>query len=152
MLAELHAAAGFDVIYYEQAILPANLNGNTNLRALSLASGLAAHVESFAHAYGCRVYAINVSTWRKDFVTSDLVKDTQRRARAKRERTGKKVSARDALKQHTLSRCKQLGFAPRNYDEADAIGICDFALVFHEHITPPWRMENILLPPLEVVS
>ena len=147
----LHRGIGFDVIYYEQAILPANLNGNTNLRALSLAAGLAAHVESFAEARRCRSFAINVSAWRKDFVGPDLVKDAQSDARAKRKLTGK-GSARDKLKALTMARCRQLGFAPRHYDEADAIGILDFALDFHEHVTPPWRAGEVLRAPLEVAG
>lgn len=148
VLADLHAAIGFEVIYYEQAINAANLGGNTNIQALDLAAGLSAHVQSFAHAYGLRAYAINIATWRKDFITADLVKDAQARARARRQNTGKKASARDELKQHTMDRCKQLGFRPANFDEADAIGICDFALDFHEHITPPWRADEVLRAPL----
>lgn len=147
VLAELHAAIGFDVIYYEQAINPANLGGNTNIRALDLAAGLAAHVKSFAYAYGLRDHAINISTWRKDFITADLVKEAQAEARAKRKQTGK-GSARDKLKALTMERCRQLGFNPRHTDEADAIGICDFALDFHEHVTPPWRADEVLRAPL----
>jgi hypothetical protein len=150
-MAGLHQAIGFEVIYYEQAILPANLNGNTNLRALSLAAGLAAHVESFAEAMRCRAFAINVSAWRKDFVSADLVKDAQAAARAKRKVTGK-GSARDKLKALTKDRCEQLGFSPRYYDEADAIGILDFSLDFHEHITPPWRADEVLRAPLGKAS
>jgi hypothetical protein len=147
----LHRALGFDVIYYEQAILPANLNGNTNLRALALAAGLAAHVESFAEARKCRSFAINVSSWRKDFVGAGLVKDAQADARAKRKVTGK-GSARDKLKALTMDRCRQLGMSPRYPDEADAIGIADFALDFHEHVTPPWRAAEVLRAPLGVVA
>lgn len=148
-LSELRAVIRFGSIYYEQAILPANLSGNTNIRALSLAAGLAAHVESFAFAMKCQATAINVGTWRKDFIGSELVKDAQADARAKRKLTGK-GSARDKLKALTMARCRQLGFAPRFDDEGDAIGILDFALDFHEHVRPPWRAEEVLREPLEV--
>ncbi len=144
-LAELRQVMRFGSIYHEQAILPANLSGKTNIRALALAAGLAAHVESYAEATGCRAYAINVSTWRRDFVGDDLVKDAQAAARAKRKLSGK-GSARDKLKELTKDRCRQLGFAPRSDDEADAIGILDFALDFHEHIRPPWRVNEVLRP------
>lgn len=151
-LADLRKLVAFEAIYYEQAILPANLSGNTNIRALSLAAGLAAHVLSFAEAFGCRPCAINVGTWRKDYVGSDLVKGAQAKARAKRALSGGKASARDELKALTMARCRQLGFAPRKDDEADAIGILDFALDFHEHIVPPWRADEVLRPPLGLVG
>lgn len=150
-LSELRAVMRFGSIYHEQPILPANLNGNTNIRALALAAGLAAHVESFAAAMGCKSFAINIGTWRKDFVGSELVKDAQAAARAKRKATGK-GSARDKLKRLTMDRCRQLGFAPRFDDEGDAIGILDHVLDFHEHIRPPWRADEVLRPPVGAVA
>lgn len=150
-LDDLHRGIGFEVIYYEQAILPANLSGNTNIRALALAAGLAAHVESFAAARRCRAFMVNVSNWRKDFISADLVKDAQAEARARRKATGK-GSARDKLKALTMERCRQLGLSPRYPDEADAIGILNFALDFHEHVTPPWRADEVLRAPLGEVA
>ena len=147
-LAGLRATFGFETIYYEQAIDPRNLGGSTNIKALTLAAGLAAHVESFATATRCRAFGINVMNWRKDFISADLVNSAQAKARAKRKSTGKKASARDELKRLTKARCEQLGFAPKFFDEADAIGILDYALDFHEHITPPWRADEVLRPPL----
>lgn len=150
-LFELRQVLAFETIYYEQAILPQNLSGNTNIRALTLAAGLAAHVESFAHALGCRTCAINVGTWRKDYVGADLVKDARADARAKRKLTGK-GSATDKLKALTMARCRQLGFSPRFHDEADAIGILDHALDFHEGVRPPWRIGEVLRPPMGAVA
>lgn len=147
-LSDLRAVMSFDVIYHEEAIDARNLSGNTNIKALRLASGLAAHVESFAYATGCRAHAINVSTWRKDFIGEQMVKDENAKARAKRKATGGKASARDALKSLTMERCRQLGMKPANNDQGDAIGILDFALDFHEHVTPPWRSEEVLRPAL----
>lgn len=146
-MTDLWQVMPFTSIYFEQAILPANLSGATNIRALSLASGLGAHVESFAHAMRCQPTAINVSTWRKDFIGTDLVKDANAKARAKRKAEGK-GSARDELKRLTIERCRQLGFAPRKDDEADALGILDYALGFHEQVTPPWRANEVLRPML----
>jgi len=51
-----------------------------------------------------------------------------------------------------MARCRQLGLAPRYPDEADAIGILDFALDFHEHQTPPWRSQEVLRAPLETAA
>lgn len=135
----------FGTIYYEQAINPANLGGKTNIRALDLAAGLAAHVLSFAEARRCLAHAVNVGTWRKDFIGADLVKDAQAEARARRAASGK-GSARDKLKALTIDRCRQLGFTPRSDDEADSLGILDFALDFHEHVRPPWRANEVLRP------
>ncbi|HWK32786.1 MAG TPA: hypothetical protein VNR51_03790 [Hyphomicrobium sp.] len=150
-MAELRAVMPFRTIYFEEPILPANLSGKTNIRTLKLAAGIAAHVESFAEATGCMAHAVNVGTWRKDFVGADLVKDAQAAARAKRAITGK-GSARDKLKALTVERCRQLGMSPRSDDEADAIGILDFALDFHEHVTVPWRANEVLRPPLGVLA
>lgn len=135
----------FEKIYYEQAINPANLGGKTNIKTLDLAAGLAAHVLSFAEARGCQPHAVNVGTWRKDFVGTDLVKDAQAEARARRATSGK-GSARDKLKALTRDRCRQLGLSPRSDDEADALGILDFALDFHEQVRPPWRADEVLRP------
>lgn len=146
-LLDLRQVMPFGTIYYEEPIDPRNLGAQTNIQTLRILSGLAAHTESFAHATGCRVHGINVSTWRKDFVGTALVSDAQAAARAKRK-LGAKASATDKLKTLTKARCEQLGMAPKSFDEADAIGILDFALDFHEHITPPWRRDEVLRPPL----
>lgn len=150
-MAELRQVMGFETIYYEEPIDPRNLGGQTNIQSLRILSGLAAHAESFAEAMGCRVYAINVTTWRKDFIGEDLVKDAQAAARAKRAASGK-GSATDKLKRLTMDRCRQLGLNPRSNDEGDAIGILDFALDFHEHIRPPWRADEVLRPPVGAVG
>ena len=146
-LAGLFTAAGFEAIYYEAAILPQNLSGNTNLQALQLAAGLAAHVQSFAYVASCRTTEVNISTWRKDFLSSDTVSSVRAEIRA-RKAAGGKGSARDKLKKLTVDRCRQLGFSPRYDDEADALGILDFALDFHEHVRPPWRANEVLRAPL----
>jgi hypothetical protein len=138
-MADLYAVARFDWIYFEEPIHPANLSGNTNIRAIKLASGLAAHVESFGHALNCRTKSINVEQWRKAFIGEDIARQTKANAR----RRGK--SARDTLKALTMERCRQLGMAPRKDDEADAIGILTYACELN-HITPPWLASEVLRP------
>lgn len=147
-LIDLRALMPFESIYHEEAINAANLGGMTNIRSLRLAAGLAAHVESFAYATGCQVTAINVSSWRRDFVGPDMVKDTKAKHRALAKAKGGKSSATGELKKLTVERCKQLGMKPADTDQADAIGILDYALDFHEHITPPWRQNETLRPML----
>lgn len=147
-LIDLRAVMPFDRIYHEEAINAANLGGNTNIRALRLASGLAAHVESFGYAMGCQVASINIAKWRKDFVGADMVKDTRAKHRALAKAKGSKSSATAELKNITIERCRQLGMKPANTDQADAIGILDYALDFHEHVTPPWRAQEVLRPML----
>src|SRR5437762_2979618 len=68
-LAALHMVMGFSFIFTEEAINPNSLNGHTNIHTLSLASGLAAHVHSFASAYSLPVPPeINIESWRPPFI------------------------------------------------------------------------------------
>lgn len=147
-LLELRQLVAFGRIYHEEAINPAKLTGHTNIATLRLAQGLVSHVESFAYATRCGVRSINVANWRRDFVGALLVSEAQAAARRKRKLSGKKASATDELKELTKQRCRQLGFAPKNNDEGDALGILDYACAF-EGITPPWRANEVLRPPME---
>lgn len=144
-MADLRSVCPFEWIYFEEPIHPANLSGATNIRAIRLAAGLAAHVESFGHAMGCRTKAINVGLWRKDFVGPDIERQTKADARAKAKALGRKVSARDTLKALTMERCRHLGMNPRKDDEGDAIGILTYGCELH-HITPPWLAGEVLRP------
>lgn len=147
-LSEHWQVFGFDRVYFEEAINPANLGGHTNIGTLKLLSGIAAHVESFCYAYSIPVCAVNVSRWRSDFLGKMVVKDTKAKAKALRNAGQSKAGATGELKSLTMERCRQLGLSPRYNDEADAIGILDYALDFHEHVTPPWRAGEVLRPPL----
>lgn len=51
------------------------------------------------------------------------------------------------VKKLTMQRCRQLGFKPKNHDEADALGILDYACDF-QGVIPPWRKNEVLRPPL----
>lgn len=132
MLMELRMLTGFEHIYLEKPIHAASLTGHTNIDTLRVLAGLAAHVHSFAAAVGIPVpVEVNVSTWRRDFIGPQ-----------------KRGTKRQTLKALCMERCRQLGFNPRYDDEADAIGLLDFALDFHEHVTPPWRINEVLRPAL----
>lgn len=133
-MAELRGVVKFQNIYLEQPIHPASLTGQTNIDTLRVLSGLAAHVHSFAAAVGIRqIVEVNIATWRRHFL-------------GKMPRATKTAQ----LKRMALERCRQIGFTPRFDDEAEAIGILDFALDFHEHVTPPWRAQEVLRPALGV--
>lgn len=149
-MAGLYTVMPFQFIFAEEAINPANLAGNTNLHTLRLASGLAAHVHSFAHAYSCRqVLEFNVSAWRPPFI-GRMNSDAARKAARDAKKAGDpRASARKDLKALTVARCRQLGFAPRCDDEADAIGILTHGCLARG-VTPPWCADEVLIAVLEV--
>lgn len=131
-LSELRKVSGFERIYLEKPIHAASLTGHTNIDTLRVLAGLAAHVHSFAAALKLPPPTeINISSWRRDFIGPQ-----------------KRGTKSKTLKALTIERCRQLGFAPRYDDEADALGILDYALDFHEQVTPPWRKDEVLRPAL----
>ena len=149
-LAEQHMIMPFEVIFTEEAINAASLSGHTNIRTLRLASGLAAHVHSFATAYSLRpVMEFNIESWRPPFIGRMHSSDAKREARLARKEGDKRASARGTLKALTIARCKQLGLNPRKDDEADAIGILTHGLLV-KGITPPWCADEVLQAVLEV--
>lgn len=147
---EHHQVFGFEYVAIEAPISPAQLQGNTTIQTIRLASGIAAHVHSFAHAFGLRpVIEVNVSSWRPDFIGK--IHDQQAKADARRRKKAgdSRASARDSLKALTIARCRQLGMTPKKDDEADAIGILTYCLLTR-NVQPPWMMDETLLAPLEV--
>jgi hypothetical protein len=147
-MAALHSVMPFERIYIEEPVSPAHLSGFTTIQTIRLLAGIAAHVHSFAHAYGLpKVTEINVSSWRPDFI--GRIDDAEAKARARRAKKAgdKKASATDELKRLTIERCQQFGFKPRSNDEADAIGILTYAILSRGE-TPPWLADEVLRPPL----
>ncbi len=121
---------GIDAIYCEEPLQPQALAGHTTFDTIYLAYGLAAHAASFAEAKGVRFHMVNQSVWRRHFI-----------GRMKRG------TKRATLKDYAKERARQLGFTPRNDDEADAIGLLTYACE-REGIQPPWTRDEILRPPL----
>lgn len=141
-LLDLRAVSKFEALYFEEPLNPNKLKGQTNIDTLRVLSGLAAHAESFGHAIGLRiVQGINIDSWRPSFIGRINSAEAKRKAKA----AGK--SATDSLKSLTVERCRQLGFNPRNTDEADAIGILDYC-VSMRGVIPPWRADEVLQPML----
>ena len=100
-----------DAVFYEEPIQAVQLQGHTNIETLKLVAGLAAHAESWAEAMGCRIIrGVNLATWRRHFL-------------GKMPRATKTAE----LKGYAVERCRQLGFRPRVHDEAEALGILDYA-------------------------
>lgn len=147
-LADLHAVIRFERLYFEQKINPARLSGVTTITTINLLSGLEAHAKSFGHAYGLRACKpVAIDHWRPFFLGRIEVAEAKAVARRARKAGDAKASARQDLKDLTMLRCKQLGFAPRFDDEADAIGVLDYACDL-EGIVPPWRKDEVLRPML----
>ena len=134
-----------DRIVWEQKINPQNLQAISNYQTIQLMGGLEAHAESFAAAFSIPARAINVSSWRPDFLGRDEIAGLRAAVKEEEKRTGKKIGTSDALKRGVMERAKQFGHDPRKHDEADALGILDYELL-HRGITPPWRSAEVLQP------
>lgn len=120
-LTHQHQAMPFDVIYAEDLINHLARAVATNAESVRIAAGLAATVELFAYTYRCRLQWINMATWRKHFL-------------GKFNRKSQRID----LKFLALQRCKELGFRPQKDDDAEALGLLDYALSV-EGITAPWH-------------
>lgn len=132
-MSDLHRLCKFEHLFFEEPINPAKLQGHTNIETLRVLSGLAAHAESFGEAMGMRtINAVNLSSWRATFIGKQ-----------------KRGTKRATLKDLSIERCHQLGWKPKNDDEADALGLLDYACTFRG-IIPPWRLNEVLRPPLGV--
>lgn len=148
-LHELRQTLGFDRLVWEQKLSPQNLGGISNYQTIALLGGLEAHAESFAAVFRIPFRAVNVSSWRPDFLGRDEIAGARAAVKAEEKRTGKKIGASDALKTLTMERARQFGHSPRKPDEADALGILDYELL-HRGITPPWRAAEVLQPMVAV--
>lgn len=155
-LAELHQVMPFETVFMEPPIVPNQLQGNTTIQIIRLATGLAAMTEYFCHIYRGHdehptrlLLEANIDSWRPAFI--GRIADSQAKAKARRAKKAgnAKASARDTLKALTIARCKQLGLSPRSNDEADAIGILTYGILSKGE-TPPWVADEVLLQPLEV--
>jgi hypothetical protein len=130
-LSDLHRATGFVAVRYEQPADPQHFARTTAFEVPFLLIGLAAHVNSFCAALGIRRCDWTpAATWRRHFIGPM-----------------KRGTKRMDLKDFVMQRCRDLGMAPRNDDEADAIGLLDYDLHI-AGIQPPWRMETVLTPEL----
>jgi hypothetical protein len=132
-MSQLNSLGKIDCVFYEDAINILPGAKNTNVHAIKLAAGLIAHADSWGEAMGCRiVHPVNMKSWRRQFFGN----------------IGR-GHVRKELKDYAIERCLQLGFKPRNDDEADALGILDYSCEYMK-IMPPWRADEVMRPALGV--
>ena len=116
-LSGLHQLGAIDALFYEEPLDPRFLSGATNKDTVAVLFGLAAHAESFADAMGFRVIrAVNQVTWRRHFLGP-----------MKRPKDDRGKTLPVDWKGLAIERCRALGFKPAKHDEAEAIGVLDFA-------------------------
>jgi len=134
-MSALHALGPIDHIFYERPLNLGPENGHTSADTINVLIGLAMHAESWGEAMGCRLIRdVHQATWRSFFLG----------------RMPRATKSAD-LKMYAMSRARQLGFKPLKHDQAEAIGILDFACE-QLGITPPWRANEVLRPPLGAVA
>lgn len=100
-----HIEQGTGHVIFEGPIKPGPLSA---LQATRKTFGLIGITEGICHASDIRCDEANNTKWRSHFF-------------------GKGAGRRGALKQLCIEECRARGFAPKNDDEADALGILDYA-------------------------
>lgn len=120
-IADLHRAGRLDKIVYEEPLPPGLLQRNNAIAIPEALIGLAAHVLSFCEAMNVAHHKVHQATWRRHFI-------------GKMPRGTKSPD----LKAMCVKRCRDIGWVPRNADEADALGLLDYAADL-SGLTPPWR-------------
>lgn len=123
-MSEVHALGAIDAVFFEQ---PLNLGTGlvSTPDTIHLLVGLAAHAESWGEAMGCRIIrSVHQATWRRHFL-------------GKMPRATKSAE----LKDYAMARCRALGFRPQRHDQAEAIGLLDYALNSLS-ISRPWAAER----------
>lgn len=121
---------GAHVIYCEEPLQPQARAEQTTFQTLLITYGLYAHAHSFAEAKGIRFLPVNQSSWRRHFLGAM-----------------KRGTKSKTLKEYAKDRCAQLGIRVKNGDEAEAMGVLDYACD-REGIRPPWTANEVLRPPL----
>lgn len=155
VMSDLHTTlTPFEFLFMEAPInhMMVNKGGasKTTAENVRVALGLAAHCESFGHAVGSRrIIEYTPDSWRPDFI--GRIESSAAKADARRDKLAgnSKASARDTLKTLTIARCRQLGFNPKNDDEADAIGILTYGILSSGE-QPPWLNQEVLRTPVAV--
>lgn len=123
LMTELDSIGSIDAVFYERPRHLDGWNAQSNANAHLLLVGLAAHILSWGCAMQCRVVRdVHMATWRRHFL-------------GKMPRATKS----DELKDMAMKRARQFGFKPAKHDEAEAIGILDFACE-ELGLSPPWHV------------
>lgn len=134
MLSDIRSAVcRFETMYVEKPLTQMERGGSSN-EANDIQLKLVAHAESFAYAMGVRCQLINVKSWGRHFIGS-MPRGTKSKEK----------------KQYTIERCHQLGWKPRNTDEADALGLLDYSMAL-QGLQAPWLAQETLRAPLMGVT
>lgn len=143
-LEDIHAVTPIDALFYEMPLGLAEDNSRSNPTTRFLLIGLAASARMWAHYRSCRIIrGVHQAQWRREFLGAEPFRH-QGMSKAKKQVLG--IGKVD-WKQLAVDRSKQLGFKPRTHDEAEAIGVLDYACTAI-NIIPPWRANEVLRPPL----
>lgn len=135
----LHMVGPIDAVFYEEPLDPRFLSGTTNKDTVAVLFGLAAHAESWADAMGCRIIrCVNQVTWRRHFLGP---------MKRPRDERGKQIAI--DWKGLAIERCNALGFKPAKHDQAEAIGVLDYAcdslgMAMPWHAGAPKRAEALV--------
>jgi hypothetical protein len=89
----------------------------THQHTARLLMSLAGVTEMVAGRHNAHCYEIGAPTWRKHFLGIGRTTGV-----------GSKQKHRGDMKRLAMERCRMLGFDPKSEDEAEAIGILDYAL------------------------
>jgi hypothetical protein len=119
---------GFDRIYAEE---PVNLIPNsvaTTAENIWISVGMGAALELFAYNFGLKLVWVHQARWRRHFL-------------GRMPRGTKSVD----LKEYAKERCRQLGLKPLRHDDAEALGVLDYACDL-ERLSPPWSAQVVLRP------
>lgn len=131
LMSDLHKISPFEAVFIEKPLDPQLMAKMQDFYTPFLLYGLTAHALSFCSAKSIRKVAlVHQATWRKHYLG--------------RMKIGTKKADLKAL---ARERCSQLGHESQNADEADAHGVLDYGLETLG-ITPPWRANEVLRPPL----
>ena len=132
-MSALHRLGRIDAVFYERPLNLGPDNGHTTADTTNILVGLAMHAESWADAMGCRVIRdVAMASWRRHFLGSMP-----------------RATKSEQLKAMAMERCQQLGFKPAKHDQAEAIGILDYACDALG-VLPYWRAGEVLRPALQV--
>lgn len=105
---------GITDVVIEAAILP---QGNTNITALKKAYAINMNTHDIAKSLGCSLTEVQVGSWRSHFLNG-------RKVPKEHQAAGKKSRW---LKKAVIERCSERGWETRDNNEADSLGILDWA-------------------------
>lgn len=129
-LAGIHKERPIHRLFYEQ---PLKMRSDKVENLISL-YGIAAHIESYGQAKAIPVGTVGQARWRATWLGADYAKH---------------FKGTEALKRAAIIRARHLGFDPATHDEAEALGILDYA-IHKARIVPPWRLARPFLPTIEI--